>query len=73
MSIVLQNTKCNCQFCGEDYFTNTSDAWSPFLYCSGECEVLDDAGDYELDEKETEDDEEFLNTEGENDLLNGVY
>lgn len=40
MSIKLENTKCTCDFCGEDYMTDESDAWSPFLYCSGECEVF---------------------------------
>jgi len=42
MSIKLENTKLTCDFCGEDYMTDESDAWSPFLYCSGECEALDE-------------------------------
>ncbi len=47
MSIILKNTKCNCEFCKEDYMTDDSDAWSPFVYCSGECEVLDDEGNFD--------------------------
>lgn len=46
MSIILENTKCTCEFCRQDYMTDASDAWSPFVYCSGECERLDDEGDF---------------------------
>ena len=49
MSIETVNKTCSCEFCGEEYETKTSDAWSPFLYCSGECEASDDAGELELD------------------------
>ena len=47
MSIKLVNTKCTCQFCYCDYMTDDFDAWSPFLYCCGECEALDESSEDE--------------------------
>lgn len=30
---------CNCNFCCNDYFEEESDASSPWMYCSEQCEI----------------------------------
>ena len=66
VSIILfgENTTAICKECGEEYKICDSTAWDTRHFCDGECEALS-----EFDPN----DEEFLNTESENDLLDGLY
>jgi len=44
----VREPDCNCNFCMCDYFEDESDASSPGMYCSEQCEI---------DEEEENDDE----------------
>lgn len=53
--MIILTGKAICVGCGETYNIQDSDAWSPALYCTGECEAIDEFWEG-MDEPETEGD-----------------
>lgn len=45
MSNILSHLEKTCEYCGDSYYLDESDAWNPACYCSGECEILDEEED----------------------------
>lgn len=42
-----EEAKATCEFCKEEYTIKDSDAWDMQIYCSGECETLDDESNFD--------------------------
>lgn len=55
--MIILTGKAVCVCCGEAYNIQDSDAWSPALYCAGECEAIDESCE-DMEEGELDEDSE---------------